>query len=74
MQQSDEMRKKEIENRVYMARKNAHLSQMKLAEMAEMSNNSISNIMLGKQVYNSDKLQQITDVLSVPLRYLLNNS
>lgn len=44
MQQSDEMRKKEIENRVYMARKNAHLSQMKLAEMAEMSNNSISNI------------------------------
>ncbi|MDD6637264.1 MAG: helix-turn-helix transcriptional regulator [Lachnospiraceae bacterium] len=74
MQLGDEMRRKAIGNRIFTARKNAHLSQLKLAEMVGMSSNSISNIELGKQMCNSDKLQRIADATGVSLTFIMNGS
>lgn len=63
--------KAQVGERIYSLRKSRQLSQMKLAELVNMSKNSISNIELGKQLCGTDKLPRFADVLGTTVQYLL---
>jgi transcriptional regulator with XRE-family HTH domain len=60
-----------IGKRIYGLRKEKKLSQMKLAELVDLSKNSISNIELGKQQCRTDKLLEFANVLETTLDYLM---
>lgn len=72
-QDIDEMNanKVQVGERIYTLRKNMGLSQMKLAELVDMSKNSISNIELGKQLCNTAKLPRFAETLNTTVQYLL---
>lgn len=61
----------EVGKRIYFLRKSKNLTQMDLAELVDMSKNSISNIELGKQLCNTDKLPRFADTLGTSVQYLL---
>lgn len=63
--------KVQVGNRIYDLRKSKNLSQMELAELVDMSKNSISNIELGKQLCKTDKLPRFAGVLDTSVEYLL---
>ena len=63
--------KVEIGKRIFDLRKEKKLSQMKLAELVDMSKNSISNIELGKQLCGTDKLHRFAEALDTTIDYLM---
>lgn len=66
--------KVQIGNRIYSLRKSKNLSQMELAELVDMSKNSISNIELGKQLCSTDKLPRFAEALDTSVEYLLHGN
>lgn len=66
--------KVQVGNRIYGLRKRKKLSQMKLAELVDMSKNSISNIELGKQLCGTDKLSRFAEALDTSVEYLLHGN
>lgn len=58
-------------NRIFELRRKLGLSQMKLAEITNLSNNTISSYETGKQLCNADNLNHLADALKTTVDYLL---
>lgn len=60
-----------VGNRIYKLRKDKKMSQMQLAELVGLSNNSISNYETGNQLCGTENLQRLANVLGTSSEFLL---